>query len=258
MKTIILASEKDLAGMNIIKNLKELKCKIPIKIIPNELIFSENCDKDLDADFIIFASKHQSEKEVHTLTVHPVGNWKNADFGGKSNKVCPSSSLILKHFFQILSKNSKSLNYKVSLEATHHGPLINTPCLFIEIGSTKNQWEDKKAGEVIAKTIIESVNTFTKKNYFPAIGFGGPHYCPNFNQIQLEDKYAISHIIPEYSLPLTESIIKEALDKSKEKVKFFIIDWKGLGNSEQRNQTLEILKKFSIEIIRTKDAKLID
>ena len=31
--------------------------------------------------------------------------------------------------------------YKLTLECTHHGPLIEKPCVFIEIGSTETEWE---------------------------------------------------------------------------------------------------------------------
>ncbi|MEA3329679.1 MAG: D-aminoacyl-tRNA deacylase [Nanoarchaeota archaeon] len=255
MKPIIVASKKDKAGMNIVENLKKLGCKIPIYLIDKEIINAENIDKELDADFIVFASKHQSEKEVSTLTVHPIGNWGEANFGGISNKISLSNPLLLKHFFQTLFQNTKSLDYKISLEATHHGPFIKTPSLFIEIGSTEKQWEDKTAGKIIAQTIIKSVASFKEQNLKIAIGVGGPHYCPNFNQIQLQDKYAISHIIAEYVLPLNEKMIEEAIAKTVGKVDSFILDWKGMGNSEKRNKSLEILKKFNLEIIRTKDAK---
>jgi D-aminoacyl-tRNA deacylase len=255
MKPLIIASKKDPAGMNIIENLKSLNCKFPIYLTDKEIIHAENIDEELEADFIIFASKHQSEKSFNSLTVHTVGNFGEAKFGGKIGKICPASSKITKHFFQTLFKNSKNLDYQVSLETTHHGPLIKTPCLFIEIGSSLTQWKDKTAGKIIAQTILDSLSSFQEKSYKTAIGIGGPHYCPNFNKIQLQEKYALSHIIPQYNLPLTSSMIKEAISKTKEKIEILIIDWKGLGNSQERNSQLEILKEFNLPIIKTKEAK---
>ncbi|MFA5019735.1 MAG: D-aminoacyl-tRNA deacylase [Candidatus Pacearchaeota archaeon] len=262
MEFTIVASKKDLAGTRIVESLRELNCKIPIHLTDEEIIYAENIDKELNTDFIIFASKHQSVKQVKTLTVHPIGNWNKADFGGKDKTICKTSALMLKHFFQTLEKNYNNLpqfykeNIECSLEATHHGPYIETPSLFIEIGSTKEEWQDKNLADLIAKTIIEAVSTFKKnKNMKIAFGIGGPHYCQNFNQIQLSSNYALSHIVAEYALPINENMIKQILDKTKEKVTTAIIDWKGLGNSEQREKILNILKKFNLEIIRTNKAK---
>ena len=38
--------------------------------------------------------------------------------------------------------------FGVSLEATHHGPYLRAPSLFIEIGSTEAEWERTDAAEV--------------------------------------------------------------------------------------------------------------
>ncbi|PIN95238.1 hypothetical protein COU53_00360 [Candidatus Pacearchaeota archaeon CG10_big_fil_rev_8_21_14_0_10_30_48] len=254
MKPIILASKKDPAGMNIVENLKKINCQIPIHLVETEIIHAENIDKKFDTDFIIFASKHQSQIPNKTLSVHTIGNFKEAEYGGKSNTLSPASALLSKHFFQTLNKNNNS-DYKVTLEVTHHGPLIEIPSIFIEIGSTKSEWEDKKAGELIAKTIIESINSFKKESYKIAIGIGGPHYCPSFNKIQLEDKFAISHIVPKYGLPLTKNLVKQLINKTQEKLTHAIIDWKGFTNSHERQEVIENIESFGLQVLRTSDAK---
>jgi D-aminoacyl-tRNA deacylase len=146
----------------------------------------------------------------------------------------------------------------LTLECTHHGPLLNKiPCLFIEIGTTQEQWQDKKAGEIIAKTLSELQN-FKKNNQIKtAIGIGGPHYSPNFNKIQLSDKsnIAISHIIPEYCLPVNESMLKEAISKTEESVDLILVDWKGCGNSESRQKVIGTIEKLSLSYERTENIK---
>ena len=62
-----------------------------------------------------------------------------------------------------------------------------------------------------------------------------------FNKIQLNSDYAIGHIIPEYILPLTKEIILEAISKTKEKPEIILLDWKGLGNSEQKQEIINLL-----------------
>ena len=140
------------------------------------------------------------------------------------------------------------------MEATHHGPLIDTPCVFIEIGSTEIEWKDSRAGFIIAKTIHKAIQEFKENDYHEiAFAIGGPHYCPNFNKIQLKSNVAISHVIPKYKLPLTDEMVKEAVKKTEEEVDFALIDWKGVGNAEERDKMLGILDKNYIRYKRTSE-----
>ena len=72
-----------------------------------------------------------------------------------------------------------------------------------------------------------------------------------FNKIQLNSNYAISHIIPEYVLPLTEIMLKQAEQKTKEQIKLVLLDWKGCGKSEQRQQIIKLIEKSGLKYIRT-------
>ena len=168
-----------------------------------------------------------------------------------------SSAVFMKQAFQKLRKNIKQYDlddYNLTLECTHHGPFIDKPCMFIEIGSTENEWNDKRAAFVIAKTIADIIKTYKENPYNEvAVGIGGPHYCPGFNKIQLNSNFAISHIIPEYSLPLSEEMIKEAISRTFEELDLVILDWKGLGNSEARQQVLNVLSKLYIRYEKTSD-----
>ena len=268
MRFAIAYSKKDPAGMNIIKQLKSngFLPQVPIFDFNIEIIYAYGLDIKKNPmlkniDFLIFASKHESVKKQHSLSVHSPGNWRNADLGGRSGKVCPTSAFVSKFLFQELNKNAekaKSENelnkdYNITLECTHHGPLIEIPCCFIEIGSDKEQWNDEKAGKVIANTILSLQNYPNTHidNWIPCIGIGGPHYCPNFNKIQLNSQYAISHIIPEYVFPLTYPMLKQAEEKTREQIKDVIIDWKGCGNSEQRQETINIVEQSGLKYKRT-------
>jgi hypothetical protein len=48
-------------------------------------------------------------------------------------------------------------------------------------------------------------------------------------------------------------MINKALEKTEEEVDFFLLDWKGLGNAEKRNELLRILDKFYISKKRTSE-----
>jgi D-aminoacyl-tRNA deacylase len=271
-KYLVIASKKDLAGMNITEQLAQFQSNpmmsamkdsaaFDIHLIDTEIIDNSGIDpeKIKQYDFIIFASKHQSEKKEKSLSVHAPGNWLSTrpELGGQAGKVCKSSGLFQKKMFEKLNKNTERyelLDYSVTLEVTHHGPLIDKPCVFIEVGSTETEWQDKRAGFVIAKTISDIVNGFEENPYREvAVGIGGPHYCPNFNKLQLSSNVAFSHIIPKYVLPFTEEMILEAIKKTEEEVDFVILDWKGIGDEEQRNSLIKILEKNYISYKRVNE-----
>jgi D-aminoacyl-tRNA deacylase len=269
-KYLIVASKKDLAGKNITTQLSQFRenpvlssfkesANFDFYLVDDEIIYTENLDleKINQYDFIIFASKHKSEKKEKTLSIHAPGNWRQNELGGERKKVSKTSALFQKQIFGKLKNNSEKYHlkdYNITLECTHHGPLIDKPCIFIEIGSTENEWNSRKAAFIIAKTISETINEFKENPYNEiAIGIGGPHYCPNFNKIQLKSNIALSHIIPQYALPLGEEMIKEAINKTKEEVDFALLDWKGLGNSEQRQQVLDILNELYVRYKRTSE-----
>lgn len=273
-KYLIIASKKDPAGINITTQLSQFR-QIPLLsqmnqepnfdfyLIDGEAIYTQNLDMEKinKYDFIIFASKHESEKKENTLSVHAPGNFLQITpkLGGEKGKLCKTSAMFQKQIFEKLNSNAEKYNldnFSVTLECTHHGPLIDKPCIFIEIGSTENEWKNRKAGFVIAKTISEAIETFMENPYNEiAVGIGGPHYCPNFNKIQLKSNVALSHIIPQYVLPVTEEMIQEAIQKTEEEVDFVLLDWKGLGNSDMRQKTLEVLEKLYISYKKTHDLK---
>ncbi len=269
-KFLIIASKLDKAGINITTSLSQFR-KNPLLtsmnkdargfdfyLVDTEIIDDTGIDNNKvnQYDFIIFASKHESSKKEKSLSVHAPGNWRNADLGGEQGKVCPSSALFQKQLFENLNKTAKEYNldknYNITLECTHHGPLIEKPCVFIEIGSTDTEWNDRRAAFVVAKTISETIENFKENPYNEiAIGIGGPHYCPNFNKIQLKSNIALSHIIPNYSLPLTKDMLKEAITKTTEEVDLVVLDWKGTGGAEQRQEIIKILEDNYIQYKKT-------
>jgi D-aminoacyl-tRNA deacylase len=268
-KFLVVASKQDAAGSNITTRLSQFRANpllsgmkkeanFDFHLVEESILQTENLDMEKinRYDFIIFASRHSSESKEKTLSIHAPGNWRNAEHGGESGKVCPASALFQKQMFENLIKMTKEHQldeeYKVTMEVTHHGPLIKKPCLFIEVGSTMEEWNDRRAGFVLAKTIDETIKNYKENPYNEvAIAIGGPHYCPSFNKIQESSNVAISHVIPKYKFPLTKEMVQEALDKTTEDVDLILLDWKGLGNKEIKEQTLSVLKDFYIQVKRT-------
>jgi D-tyrosyl-tRNA(Tyr) deacylase len=92
----IVISKKDEAGMCISSELDKLGLKYVL--VDDETIYEDGVDEIdelVGVDFIIFATKHESEKETKTLSVHAPGNWRGAQYGGVAEKVCKTSGLFL-------------------------------------------------------------------------------------------------------------------------------------------------------------------
>ncbi|MEM2139156.1 MAG: D-aminoacyl-tRNA deacylase [Candidatus Woesearchaeota archaeon] len=274
------SSEKNIINAYILENEKKEQNIILIET-NSELIFFDtdlleniNFEKNnfesnlnIKPDYLIFASKHQSKSNEKTLSVHYTGNFSKAEYGGIEGKFSKTDPLLMKIIFNNLNKNSETLKkeFNITLEATHHGPYSEKPLLFIEIGSTKDEWQNQEAGFVISKTIIDSIKNFyeikdkkkdniindakdTKKEKI-ALCFGGLHYCSNFNKIllnpDLSSKILISHICPKYNIKNLNIEKLENLKRSADKIDFALLDWKGLS-SEDKKFLLPLLEKSNL------------
>ena len=259
-KFLIVGSKADPASRAIMMHLMEFG-GFDLHIIEGDMLDGRNLNPEKigQYDLIIFASKHRSEKKEKTLSIHSPGNWNEVWGGGLPNRVSPSSAQFNKHLFEKLKKQKEESDltkYKVTLECTHHGPLIDRPSVFIEIGGSEEEWKDRRAAFCVARAIREAIETWEENPYLEvAIGIGGPHYCPSFNKLQLTSNVAISHIIPKYAGPITEQMILEAVNNTIEEVDFAVLDWKGLGKAEDRNKVIEFLEKNYISWKKVSEVK---
>jgi D-aminoacyl-tRNA deacylase len=99
-------------------------------------------------------------------------------------------------------------DFDLSLETTHHGPWVETPSLFIEIGSTIDTWGHLEAAEVLAGIIYrglgldgsEGLGNWDGKGRV-VVTLGGGHYAPRGNMLGLHDGIWIGHMLATYALP---------------------------------------------------------
>jgi len=246
---------------------------IKLYTINSELIFAENIDNKINADLFIFISKHSAREDRKSLTLHPIGNFGKADLGGKEETLCIAPAVYLKNIFIELNKNAQNSDYEVFMEATHHGPFLEKPALFVEIGTTEKEWEDKNAGNIIAKSLISiiknnsnnnflknknnnelinenfNINKIRNNNYESVFVIGGSHYNYLANKVMLKSDYASGHICAKYNLEkLNIDLIKQAMEKTIPTAKFVLLDWKGLG--KEKHRILNLLEKNNIEYHR--------
>lgn len=220
-----------------------------ITTINDRKIMHENLDKEIqnelgvNLNLAIFLSRHTSKSGKSSLTTHPVGNYGKAEFGGKERTLVESSPIVMTQILRNLKKNAtkEKLDNQVCFEVTHHGPYMSTPSLFVEIGSDEEEWGKKKAGNVIAKSILELLETYHSNKEFlkdvpVIIGIGGGHYAPRFTDIALEKKVAFGHMIPNYHVDagnIDGEMLEMALKKTPN-VKGVYIHRKGLKKPQIR------------------------
>jgi len=253
MRFAVIVSKDDEAGKNIASFLEgKLPDNMFLHFIEGNQCFANEVDQ-VEADFFIFASLHRSESAKPTLTVHSIGNWGKAEMGGKDNTLVKASAALNKILITTLEKEAKKqgIDWPVVAEADHHGPHLTKPTVFIEIGSSEKEWQNKEAGNVVASAILNCIQIRTK--YRIAIGLGGTHYCPAFSKILLRTEVALGHIAPKYVLDSLElDLFKQMIEKTVEPVEFALIDWKGT-NAKQRNKIISYCNVIKLNHKRVKD-----
>jgi len=217
---------------------------IKLYTIDTELIFTNDLDKKIDADVFIFLSKHKAEEGRASLTCHPIGNFGNNEKGGKEKTLCTSASSFLKEILIELSKNVEGTEYEATLESTHHGPFMEKPLLFFELGSAEKHWNDKIGAKIYVKTLMNVLQT-ENKDYETVFVIGGSHYSHVGNKVLLKTNYSVGHICPKFNFEnLDDDLLEQAMEKVIPKPKFVLLDWKGLGKGKQ--SILELLEKNNI------------
>ncbi len=224
-------------------------------IITNQnLLFINNLDEFIpDNNMIIFLSRHVSKSKMPTLTSHSTGNFSdNNTTGGKSMEIGNTFPTFQKQYMKNLYDNrDKCLEYDLKIEATHHGPTTsNNPMLFIEIGSTENEWKNRFTASIVCRCLLDTIkkmkNIDNESNI--GLGIGGNHYPQKFNDLILYSNVAFGPIISKYNLPdITIKSIEQSITKSIEKIHQIYVDEKGLG--KQKEKTLNLIKDMGLEII---------
>ncbi|MGA1821239.1 MAG: D-aminoacyl-tRNA deacylase [Thermoplasmatota archaeon] len=151
-------------------------------------------------DLLVFLSKHRSEMDIRSLTVHPPGNFNSADYGGEPGYLPPSAPLAMTAALKSLYAEKRRIGLKdrTTYEVTHHGPRLSSPSFFIEIGSNESRWGIGELARPIAGALL-SKDFRTPRDDLPiAVGIGGGHYAPRFTDRAMRNKFAFGHMVPDY------------------------------------------------------------
>lgn len=266
---LIVTSQTDIAGSNVYEKLAEeygfkaegefegrpiyKKGNVWLIATKKGQVEAEHLDEFFDPDYYVFASRHRSESGERTLTVHVTGNLtEKAEVGGRPEELAHSNPDAMKAALLELEKErkEKGLDYKVSMEATHHGPTgLKRPVVFVEVGSTGNEWRDADAIDVVAAAAMKAAEN--KQDFPRAIGIGGNHYAPIHTKAVLNTDISIGHIIPTYAISaLKKDVFSQAIEKTG--AEFGFLDWKGM-RKEHKDKMKEFASECGLELKRGKD-----
>jgi len=218
--------------------------------IADEHLYHDNLDLQLKEELglelerVIFLSRHSSESGMRSLTVHPLGNYADADYGGRPRTLVPSAPHLMTSTLRNLKKEARGLDFSVSYEATHHGPYLSTPTLFVEIGSDQEAWRDLRAGKAIARAVWAAGTTVDPV----AIGIGGGHYAPRISDVALRRRVSFGHIVPTYALRRDMDSIRLAAEATP-KASIAYIHRKAL-KAEERREATRMLADLGLEVVR--------
>jgi D-aminoacyl-tRNA deacylase len=265
----MVASTKDPASMNIARKIlekyefkKDSKSfrrnpvyvkwirgqEVRLVFVNEDLIYTQFLTDFFTPKLLVFISRHSSISGIPTLSVHTPGNLAEAELGGIPKKVSVAAASAMKRALLELFKQKErlELNYKISYECTHHGPSLDVPTMFVELGSSPAQWKDLKAAEAVAHAAMAAVSG---DSIFSAVlGVGGPHYSEKFTKLAITTQIAFGHIIPKYAMQKIDvEILKQCIQRTLERVESAIFDWKGMRGADKQRLTA-ILNKMNIPV----------
>ena len=223
--------------------------KVELVSLKEEPVYAQNITEAFPSpELIVFISRHSSASGTPTLSVHTPGNLGEAKLGGLPRRVSISPANAMRDALETMMrfKEEMQLSYEVCYECTHHGPSLNVPTMFVELGSSLKQWGDLKAAEVVAHAAMKAISKFGGSQAKALLGIGGPHYNEKFTRMTLENEVAFGHIIPKYAISSIDlEILRQCVERTLEKVELAVLDWKGI-RGEDKSKLVEMLKEIGL------------
>ncbi|BBG25333.1 D-aminoacyl-tRNA deacylase [Sulfuracidifex tepidarius] len=162
---------------------------------------------------LIVLCRHESSSGKPSLTVHYPGNPSEKTMGGRPETLGFSYPSLGTSIYKEIVK----IDYEIDkvFEATHHGPTIDIPVVFVEVGSSEEMWKN----ETLVKSLVEAVlrgieNMKTCEEV--VVGLGGPHYAYQFSSITKDS--CLGHVISKhYVKSIKDDVIRQSVLRSRDK-----------------------------------------
>lgn len=176
---------------------------------PGRHVHDEHLDRNLPTPVrerrptLVFPSIHRSAKNLPGMTVHSLGNpGPTADLGGRPRTLVPSDPRSAVAVLRSMAEEAPSVGLPVSYEATHHGPELDHPAFFVEIGAGEEGEPTPEQIRVLARSLTSIVPDPSDR---VVLGIGGGHYAPHFTELALRRRWAFGHILSRHALETLSS-----------------------------------------------------
>ncbi len=171
-------------------------------------VMDEALTEDLAAtgwpiEAVWFLSRHRAASGDPSLTVHPVGNPTHRhDYGGQPRTFGTCAPRDMGALLRRLAvhRDRLDLPHEVTYEATHHGPYIRQPSLFVEIGSNEDWYDDEPSAKALAAAVLDVLGGEGTIDGPVHVGVGGGHYVPQQTRKALAGEADFGHMIASYAV----------------------------------------------------------
>ena len=255
---LLVAYRDDPAGHNMAESLSRAMTRdgdifrgefYDLLEIPTPAISADWLEERYHYDGFVFLSKHAATSGILALTCHSTGNFSEAMYGGCDREVAVPHPHLQKRYLQTLSdRRSDFEEFQITIEATHHGPTgLGRPSIFIEIGTTPKQWNDRSLCDSVASMVHQTMSCPARDDPV-AVCFGGSHYPSKFTRELLYGRHALGTVVPRHALDLLDLDLFEHIMRRNGTARAALLDWNGMGKNRQK--VLGFLESTDLEVIR--------
>ncbi len=184
--------------------VRRLTDRALLLVRPGRHVHDERLDARLPAALrradlpLVFPSIHRSGAGTATFTVHPLGNpTDRADVGGRPGAFTPAAPRWMADALRRLSEAERAGGLGATYEATHHGPYLEQPAFFVEIGFGDAPGPPAAAVRELARVLLELREDPADR---VVVGAGGGHYVPHFTELATERSWAFGHLLSRHAL----------------------------------------------------------
>lgn len=174
---------------------------------------------------VIFLSRHFAASGRPSLTLHvigvpgetPVG--EGAEHGGVKGEVVlpnPRFAAWYRLMCDAAVRHDLVPEFELTIETTHHGPSLDVPTLFVEIGSAESHWDRRDAAEAWADVMTaglglqegsgagdwRALSEAERAEAKVMVGIGGGHYAPRHTDVLRKTGCWAGHQLAAYALEM--------------------------------------------------------
>lgn len=215
--------------------------------IETELVRAEFLDSTFQEDCFVFLSPHFSSKGIISFTVHPEGNWNDdTSSGGKPRFLSFAAPLRMRSVLLYLNSNN-TYGIDLKYEATHHGPALNTPSFFVEIGGPESINNMDRLSFIVAKSVHQMLESSHDCESI-SLGIGGGHYPLKFTELALDKGIGFSHMMSKHHVK-DVGMLDQAVERSDARPENAVIEWKSIKR-ENREDIIRKLDDIGIDYVK--------